>query len=349
MMNRKTLILLICAILGAMTACSDKNKVPQPAGSVTITFSTGGPETRAGNGDATDGGGIVVDGSGNPDLYIAIANYQGSIIATYTGSDTAVAELESSTSTTASIRFKTITNSGDYTVYALANATGDEWGAPSSASAWNAITTASAMDALTFTALAGAYTLHDYTDANSRMPISAKGTLSISEGLNGHLELEMKRCVGKVGFKFKNETGASLSLTDCRVTLEDINPTNGYLFPRASDATGTPRDLVLNMGDFVIPTDSYSDIYCLRLVFPSLAPERAVGSRYFCNIEFAANGGSTQTFEELPIHDKHSSDITALGRNQYLMVETRINKGYNISFNFEVLDWDHTDEEITFH
>ena len=41
-----------------------------------------------------------------------------------------------------------------------------------------------------------------------------------------------------------------------------------------------------------------------------------------------------------------SQDIQALGRNQYLQITTRINKGLDISFNFEVIDWTNKQEEI---
>lgn len=357
MMKRTSLILIATALtLAAGVSCREQDKEEKKEVSrsdVVISFSSAVPVTRAvGDDDPEDGGGIFIDGSGNPDLYIAIANYSGSVIATYTGTDTADAEQIDASETQVSIRFKNITNPGEYTVYALANTYSDGtdgiWGAPANASEWEALTTATALDNLV---------LSDPGDEpmkltiSDRMPLSAKGTLTISENLNGHVELEMLRCVGKVGFKFKNETNESITLTDCLVQIGDIRPTQGYLFPRSGDeddATGTPRTISLSKSSIVIPSGETTELYDMQLVFPSLAPERAVGSRYFCNIRFTVDEVE-KPFTNLPIHDKMSQDIQALGRNQYLQIETRINKGNNISFNFEVIDWTRKQEEIIFH
>ena len=344
-MRGKTLIpLLLGLTLIAGVSCTEKEL--QRESSVTLTFSTGGIVTRAGDGNAADGGEIVLDGSGNPDLYITIANYSGTIIARYP--DTVNPEnaelLSPSSATQVSIRFRGISNSGDYTVYAMANTAGGVWGAPASTSAWEAITTASAMDNLVFSALTGS----DRPTVTDRMPLSAKGTLHVNEGLNGQVELELLRCVAKVGFKFKNETGEALTLTNCVVTLEDINRTQGYLFPRENDSTGVARNLNLISSTLNLAKDETTSLYGNLLVFPSIAPARPVGSRYYCDISFIV-GGKSRSFTNLPIHDKLSQDILALGRNQYLQIETRINKGMDISFNFEVLDWNEKAEEIIFH
>ena len=343
MISRKSLIFCVCALLAAASC----RRHSRPEGEVIVTFSTGNIVSRAvGDGDPADGGGIVVDGSGNPDLFIAIANYSGTVIAWYpnTSAPENAELLGSATSTEVSVRFKNILSSGEYTVYAVANLDGNSWGLPSSAAAWNAITTASDLDAITFTALTGSNLLN----ISDRMPISAKGTLTINEGLNGHVDLEMLRCVAKVGFKFKNETGDPLSLENCRVVLEEINPTQGYLFPNATDATGTARNLTLISETVSILADETTSLYGDLLVFPSIAPARTVGSRYYCDISFRV-GGEDMAFEDLPIHDRMSQDILSLGRNQYLQIETRINKGFRISFNFEVIDWTHSQEEILFH
>lgn len=342
-MTRKTLIPLFLGLaLVAGVSCTEKDL--QRESSVTLTFSTGDVISRAGDGNASDGGGIVLDGSGNPDLFIAIANYSGTIVARYLGADSATAELVSSSSTLISVRFKGISNSGDYSVYAVANTSGGVWGAPSSSSAWESITTATELDNLQFSALTGS----DLPTVTDRMPLSAKGTLHVNEGLNGQAELELLRCVAKVGFKFKNETGEALELTGCNVTLKEINPTQGYLFPRANDAAGTIRNLVLINSTLSLADGVLTSLYGNLLVFPSIAPERAVGSRYYCDISFTV-GGTPKTFTDLPVHDRQSQDILALGRNQYLQIETRINKGMDISFNFEVLDWREKEEVIIFH
>ena len=351
---KASLILLATALtLAAGVSCREQEKEEKKNVSqsdVVISFSSAVPVTRAGNGVASDGGGIIFDG-GNPDLYIAIVNYQGNVVATYpdTVNPDDVEKIDAS-ATQVSIRFKNISNSGEYTVYALANTykngTDGIWGAPANASEWTALTTAAALDALKLTDPGDDPMKLTITD---RMPLSAKGTLSISENLNGHVELEMLRCVGKVGFKFKNETNSSLTLTNCRVEIEDIRPTEGYLFPPAGvDSVGTARTIGLNNAEIIIAAGDTTSLYDMQLVFPSLAPARAVGSRYFCNISFEV-GGASKSFTDLPIHDKMSQDIQALGRNQYLQIETRINEGNDISFNFEVIDWTRKQEEIIFH
>ena len=323
-------------------------------GSVVVTFSTSELMTRAvADGNPADGGGIAIDPIGNddvPDLFIAIANYGGTIVATYPGANTECLE---ASATQISIRFTQTQasqdwTSGDYTVYAvantkLANSTDGVWGA-TSVTQWSAYTSASALDALCFSALSSS----DLPTVTDRMPLSAKGTLSVNEYGNGQAELELQRCVAKIGFKFNNETGQDLTLTDCNVTIEDISPTQGYVFPRSNDVTGTARDLVLINSTKSIEAGETTDLYGDLLVFPSVAPARAVGSRYYCSISFDI-GERHYSFTDLPIHDKQSHDILALGRNQYLQIETRINKGLDVSFNFVVDDWNEKSEEILFH
>lgn len=345
MIRRKALILLTSALaaLAVGVGCT-KSESPHES-SVVLSFYTGLPETRVGDGHADDGGGIFVDGSGNPDLFIAIANYSGEIVARYCGADTNAAErLDNSSSTRMSIRFKSIQNSGDYTVFAVANTAGGIWGAPENASAWEQIGSATDLNQLTFSELTGDALL----SVVNRMPLSAKGSLHVNEGLNGQVELELLRCAAKVGFKFKNETGDPLELKNCTVTLEEINPTQGYLFQQETDAIGTARNLNLISSTITIGNGVTTSLYGDLLVFPSIAPPRAIGNRYYCNISFKI-GDELKTFNNLPVHDKQSHDILALRRNQYLQIETRINKGMDISFNFIVHDWNEKTEEILFH
>ena len=346
MTGRKTLIsLLFMLTLVAGVSCRE-NSIPAQS-SVILTFSTGEPVTRAiGDGNVADGGGIYRDGSGKPDLFIAIANYSGTVVSTYCGEDVEDhVECLSSSANEISIRFLDIASSGNYTVYAVANTAGGLWGAPANKAAWEAITSASDLDNYKFTALTG----DNRPEVTDRMPLSAKGTLSVLESLNGHVELELLRCVAKVGFKFKNETGQALTLTSCNVILEDINPTQGYLFPQSTDdVTGTIRNLTLISSTLNLAAGQTTNLYGNLLVFPSVAPARAVGSRYFCDIDFYI-GEAHKEFFDLPVHDRQSRDILALERNQYLQIETRINKGLDVSFNFEVHDWDPNVEDIEFH
>ena len=339
---------IVFALAVSVGVACQETVVPDK-GSVVVTFSTAELMTRT----AADGDGIAFDHIGDidvPDLFIAIANYSGNIVATYPGTNTVLLE---SSATQVSVRFtKTLSSadwtSGDYTVYAvantkLANSNDGVWGATSN-SQWSAYTTASALDALCFSALSSS----DLPTVTDRMPISAKGTLSVNEFGNGQVELELLRCVEKIGFKFKNETGQALTLTDCMVTIKSISPTQGYVFPRANDAAGTARDLTLINSTLSIAEGVTTDLYGNLLVFPSVAPSQTVGSRYFCDIEFKINN-EQKSFTDLPIHDKQSQDILALGRNQYLQIETRINKGLDVSFSFVVDDWNEKSEEILFH
>lgn len=351
MMNRKTLGLLLLT-LAAAVAC--KHEDPPKTGCVTLTVATGAPVTRSVNGTAADGGEIVVD-NGVPDIFIAIANYSGNIVAIYDGADVQdgeghdVVKCLTANSTEATISFPQIT-SGEYTVYAIGNKSDlwdlDDYGVPAKYGNSFVPQRASQLDSLVFEQPAG----DTPTVASGHaMPLSAKGTLSVNENLNGQAELDLLRCVGKVGFKFKNETGDNITLTDCTVTIFDINQTQGYVFPKAEpDTAGVPGNLSLNMGQIQIANGETTALYEMQKVFPSIAPARDVGRRYFCTIQFSL-GGSVKRFENLPIHDKQSQDIQALGRNQYLQIETRISKGLRISFNYEVANWDPIDEAIIFH
>ena len=139
-----------------------------------------------------------------------------------------------------------------------------------------------------------------------------------------------------------------MTLTDCTVTIKDINPTTGYIFSQTNDVTGDVRDLTLIQSQTLVDIDEVTGFYGDLLVFPSIAPARAVGSRYYCDISFTI-GNENKSFTDLPIHDKQSRDITSLNRNQYLQIETRINKGLNVSFNFVVDDWNDKTEDIFFH
>ncbi|MBO4634730.1 MAG: FimB/Mfa2 family fimbrial subunit [Bacteroidales bacterium] len=342
----RRLITWIALTLAVSVGVSCQDTVLPDKGSVIVTFSTSELLTKTTpDGDPADGGGIAID-NGVPDLFIAIANYSGNIIAQYPGANTECIE---TSATQVSIRFtQTLASqnwtSGNYTVYAVANTAGGVWGAPNGSAAWAAVTSASALDALCFSELSSS----NLPTVSDRMPLSAKGTLSVNEYGNGQAELELQRCVAKIGFKFKNETGQQLTLTDCMVTINSISPTKGYVFPRANDAAGTARDLTLINSNLSIAPDVTTELYGNLLVFPSVAPSQTVGSRYYCDIEFKINN-ERKSFTDLPIHDKQSQDILALGRNQYLQIETRINKGLDVSFSFAVDDWNDKPEEILFH
>ena len=345
MMVRKTLYLLLSALTIFFGAGCTRENTPKE-GSVVLTFSTGKVLTKSG---VADGDSIAFD-NGKPDIFLAIANARDEVVATYPGAKSQL--LENALPTQLAIKFTDFRDNGEYTVYAAANTNGGVLGAPADTNAWKAITRASDLDALRFAELQGD-AIPVVNSSTGRMPLSAKGILSVNENLNGHAEIELQRCLAKVAFKFKNETPDTLTLTNCRVTIREINPTQGYIFPQAVDTVGVARNLTLISSTLdPIPNGSETGFYGDKLVFPSLAPARTIGSRYFCDISFTV-GGVSKTFTDLPIHDRQSNDILSLNRNQYLQIETRINRGLNVSFNFVVhdYDWDENEvtEEIIFH
>ena len=341
-MIRKTLILYLFALALLVVGAGCTKSTRPKESSVILTLFSGDIVTKT---DEADGSAIAIDGN-VPDLYIAIANSLGQIVATYPDPDDYSILLNNPSGSEISVKFTHFPNNGEFTVYAVANTAGGVWGAPADAAAWQAITSASALDALTFTVLTGDNSVDTNTD---RLPLSAKGTLSVNEWLNGHADIELQRCVAKIAFKFKNETPYPLTLENCTVVIKDINPTTGYIFPQTVDAAGTVRDLNLISSSIgPIPSGSTTTLYGDKLVFPSVAPARTIGSRYFCDITFEIQGDE-KTFTDLPIHDRQSHDITSLGRNQYLQIETRINRGLNVSFNFVVDDWNEKMEDIIFH
>lgn len=344
--------LFALASLAGAGACSRQD--PQPAGAVALTLSTVPFETRAttpGTTGPEDGGAIVVTG-GQPDLVIAIADANGDIIAWYPdqngdtapNSDCFSPHSGTTSATESTIRFVGL-DAGTYSVWAVANQGG----------LWTmnkdllTCTKQSELQALTFNSTTPEI-------LNGRMPLSAYGTLTVNESLNGQANLELLRCVGKVSYTFKNETTETLILSGCTVTLKKMNPSQGYLFSNDPDfVTGNAGDLVFGPADLSIApvnpssgNDGSASIASQVLVFPSIAPAQEVGSRYLCDVSFTI-GENAYSFEDMPVHDNKSGDIQAVGRNQHLQIETRINKGDDISFNFRVLDWTPHSEVVFFH
>lgn len=330
-------------VLWAGASCTQPLEPPVETGGVELSFTIGEPLTRAvtpGNGTVADGGGIYLD-NGVPDLKIFILG-GGSVVARYPGSS---ATLTSVSDTRATVKFTGLENNATYKVYAFAN-TGSSLtvnGSPD----WNSIGTATALDALVYTALA------DYTppSVGDRMPLSAKGTLSVNSYGSGSVDLELLRSLAKVQVTFKNLTASVLTLTNCAVSITSINPTQGYVFQHSGDdVTGTNRMLTF-------PTQTLSDIPIQEgvneaslnplLVFPSIAEMQGGYRRYLCSISFKV-GDNNHDFTNLPVHNSLSQDITSLGRNQFLKIEVRISRGEEISFNFEVANWVEKTESVEF-
>ena len=308
MMRLRSYLLLSSALVLLTALSCTRETVPGAAGSLTICLETAEMETKAG-GDA---------------LQIAVVNASGRVVARYPEGGSLVAE--------STVAFQNI-SSGTYTVYAVQAST--------PVAAFSSASTASALEALMASATDGAPVY-----AEGGIPMSAKGTVRVNAGGNGQVNLDLQRVCARVSLSFVNETGETITLSGCTVTLEQMNPQNGYLFGRAADyLTGsTPADLTLShAGAISIEDMGRSDFARLSaLVFPSRAPAHRPGYRYLCSTSFTI-GDTQYAFTDLPVHDRRSADIQAVGRNQHLKIETRIGRKieeeYLVSFHFEVADW----------
>ena len=363
MIHARYHIFLVLVLSLLVSACSKEKKTPAGvSGSITLAFSTGELQTRAGgsgDGFVIDGGGISVNNSGEPDLVVAIANRFGYIVAWYpkgygdVGDIDYTAEkltpLTADTPATEIVINFTGLERGTYSVFVVANTAGLE---SSTRTSLHSASTISALEALTLSA-SGTPT---FTTA---MPLSARGSLSVNNSGDGHADLELKRPVAKVSLYFRNKTDNSLSLSNCSVTIYSMNPAAGYLFATDPDYISGNRNLVLSESTAVSvpalnPNDPTSDNTTelpAKLVFPSIAPAQAIGSRYLCDISFTI-GKTPYSFTGLPVHDRKSNDIVSLLRNQHLKIETRISERadeHDISFNFEVADWTDSENFVIFH
>ena len=377
---------LLAALLLVWSSCEEKEPLDSVHGRVEVSINTGELITKAASGLPADGGGIIVDGSGNPDLMIAIANSSGDLVAWYPDNffNTSMSNDYSSecntalTDATTSTVFFTglLRANGPYTVFAVANTAGLPAGMLTSL---KACTTASQMDALQLSVASGQPAFEDGSH-NECMPITAKGTLNVLASGNGQVDLQLLRPVSRISVTFKNETGDDLEVHACKVIIGDydssnltwsgaINPSRGYLFQQATDeVSGYGRylemDAPVNAGNdkLVFDAQNKSTLGTVQ-VFPSVAPSRQVGSRYLCTISFRItksgetyDSGNASTYDpysfpDLPVHDSRSADIPYLRRNQHLKIETRITKRaslHDYSFNFEVQDWDPRYNYMTF-
>ena len=339
-MHRKALILLLA--IWSMAACT-----PQalPEGTLRLVFATGEPQTKAdtSDGNVADGGGIFIDGN-TPDLVILIANSSGNIVATYPGG---TGELEGSPlPNSVSISFKGL-GQGDYTVYAFGNTEGF-WSMKSGGSAvtsLTALTTASQVEALQFQPEASDVDSHNCLKVlQNRLPLSAKGTVTLGASGNGKIELPLLRCVAKITARFENQFGSDLTLYHFSNTMKKMRPTAGYVAPHVNDFPVDPADASdLTSGETTLSIsdgEAYEEFW---YVFPSIGP-------YTCDVQFSqTDGGDLLQYLNLPIHDDHARSITKLDRNQHLTITTRISAGKKVSFNFEVSDWDEKTESITFN
>lgn len=352
---------LAAAILLITASCKGMEPVQAEGGRISVSIASGNIVTRSLTDDIADGSAIKVNGSGEPDLVIGIANSDGNLVAwwpdDYWGSMTtgytSECQTEKTDETKSTIYF-TGPPRGSYTVFAVANKSGLS---ASTITNLQSATTITALEALQFTVASGE------PDFGTTMPLTARGSLSVNAWGNGQVDLTLLRPVARISLTFINETGEALDIHDCSVTYEDLNPSRGFLFEQDPDyVTGYNRDLTVTGDNPLVFTDNKSTLP-VKTVFPSTAPARLVGSRYFLNVHFRVTkknatyyGADSATyteydFEDLPIHDSRSKDIPSILRNQHLKIETRITKRadeHDISFNFEVQDWYEKEEYVTF-
>jgi hypothetical protein len=341
--------LLGCLLLAA--SCTHEEPVVD--GCITFTFRTETPETKA-SGDAADGGKIVVDELGNPDLIIALVNSSNQIVAWYpkdfgpTGNDYTATHESHTPSTDADESIITISGpgKGTYSVYAVANSSAA--GLTSARESLAAATTLSHLKAVILSVTEG-------QPSYASMPLSAKGTLHVNASGSGQVDLNLLRVVAKVDLTFENKTGVALNLYDCTVTLKAMNPSQGYLFHRESDkVTGYDRNLTLSgsSNPIEIAPNGLSPL-APKLVFPSIAPAQLMGRRYLCDISFkTSSDGEVYSFENLPVHNSRSEDIPAIERNKSVSIRTVISKkktDYEVSFNFDVFPWEKITQNIEFN
>ena len=320
------------------------------SGVVTVSLSSGLPETRAITADPKDGSAIYIDNSTTPpepDLILLIFNASGEkVIPTER-------KMDSLTATDIRLTFSGI-QPGEYTVYALANTAG-LWtmsGNPTSA-------TRDEMEALYFTALP---TVPDPSSATSRMPLTAKGTLSVNAAGDGDISLNLSRPAARVVFKFENNSGHKLKLDPFSAKFKKMAPTYGYLFQHNPDVPSGEAgfnygDLTFSENGLEIASEaSYSQS---ALVYPGL-PGYPDTESYLCDISFTItevdgsgtvlDPGHSHTFSfgDLRVHNNRGEDIKTLARNQQLTVTAKVSLGKMLSFSFEVGDWTTHSETVTF-
>ena len=351
-MRHKILIPLVSLL--ALVSCTREE---MPGGTLRIEFETGAFQTKADapDGVVADGGGIFID-NGTPDLVILLAESStGNIVATYPGTGSDISGTPAATQM--SVTFTGLTGGATYTVYAFANTQGlctMKYGGSGGTTASNltALTSASQVEDLQFWPVSTDLDSFDCpTVKNGRLPLSAKGEVTLTTAGNGEISLALLRCVAKVTAVFENQYGEDLTLTDFSNSFAHMRPETGFVVPHSSDFP-VSRDLAQNLSapvtSLTIPAEDDPDTEAREdhvsmswYVFPSIGP-------YTCDISFTLNAES-HSYTDLPVHDDHARDIPQLARNQHLTITTRIGKGTNVSFNFEVSGWDDKTETVTFN
>ena len=349
---RHKILILVCFLL-ALVSCTREET---PGGALRIEFETGALQTKsdAPDGIVAEGGGIFID-NGTPDLVILLADSStGDIAATYPGTG-----VISGTpgETRMSVTFTGLTGSATYTVYAFANTQG-LWTMKTGGSGGTTVnnltdlTSATQVEGLQFWPVSADLDPFDCPAVkNERLPLSAKGTVTLTATGNGEISLAMLRCVAKVTAVFENQYGENLALSNFTCSFAHMHPETGFVMPHDSDfpvSRESAQDLSATVSSLAIPaeddpeTETREDQASISwYVFPSIGP-------YTCDINFTLNA-EDHGYTDLPVHDDHARDISQLARNQHLTITTRIGKGKNVSFNFEVSGWDDKTETVTFN
>ena len=332
-------------------------------GSLRIVFETGAIQTRADEPDGVvaDGGGIYIN-EDVPDLGILVAKSGGDIVATYPSSGRGgiiTGSVEGNPAATrTSVSFTGLTGGVSYTVYAFANTQGlwtMKYG-DATITTLTDLTSTTQVEGLQFMPSP----LEDLDSSsclkvkNSRLPLSAKGTVTLQSSGNGEISLALLRCAAKVTAVFENQYGSALTLYGFTNTFYHMRPGKGYVVPNESDfpvswaSAGdlSPVESTLNLPvDDPATTTVREDVVTKTwYVFPSIGP-------YTCDISFYLDSEKTDhhPYTGLQVHDDHARDIPQLARNQHLTITTRISKGETVSFNFEVADWGGKTETVTFN
>lgn len=369
------------AALAIFFSCNKEEVTVVPdanAGDVIIRFATGDLQsatkaTTPGDGKWADGGGIF-SSDGIPDLTILIADQTtGNIVKRYSGTTPINGTLDSGSldATQAAVKFDFSDDpAGTYDVYAFGNTLGlwDMTTDPAESDSTKTsadlvdpakVKNAAQLEALQFKPLDPNVNpgLKNLGTGLNRLPVSAKGTLTVSTHKNGEARLELLRCVAKVTAVIINNTPDELKLYSYYHEVKGICPDSGYILPQDEDDDylGTPGNLIADI-DTKYGVGSYIDIdedgskqEYSWYVFPSEGP-------YTLDLRFTLYEDNDNThdkiddysYSDLPITNWKMEDIPALKRNEHLIVETRLSRGLTVSFNIKVVGWNKKPEEVQF-
>ena len=218
------------------------------------------PESRAGDGNVADGGGMA-------DLTVFLVDANDKIVARQSLSAL-------SNVTTQTVTFQGL-ELGTYTAYAYANTIGNDW-FTMPAETENSFT--NYKDAQ-LKVLNGTV---PPTIANERMPLTGKAEITVQYGGNNGT-IEMIRPVARLTVTIKNDK--DIAIEPSSLSLGNIFPATGYVFPHETilpqNATGNPYYALpnLTMNATVLPNSSH-------LIYESLLYETQVKDSFSISLEY---------------------------------------------------------------